>query len=219
MSGSAAAGNKRLRGTVVVVPIVHGSISFYLGKKSEEERTHKWTAYVRGLENRDLSYVVKSVEFLLHESFDPQKRVLSSPPYEVTESGWGEFEVNIKIHFKDNIEKPVEIFHLLRLFPPFGTEMSKKPVVSEHYDELIFQDPTENLFKLLKAGPSAKFKQSTYSPYFTGFEGQESKELKRIEEARKKLRHDKLALEEKFNELEVQREELARELARLGGKV
>mmetsp|Transcript_6637 Transcript_6637/g.9596 ORF Transcript_6637/g.9596 Transcript_6637/m.9596 type:complete len:191 (-) Transcript_6637:1892-2464(-) len=165
MSGSAAAGNKRLRGTVVVVPIVHGSISFYLGKKSEEERTHKWTAYVRGLENRDLSYVVKSVEFLLHESFDPQKRVLSSPPYEVTESGWGEFEVNIKIHFKDNIEKPVEIFHLLRLFPPFGTEMSKKPVVSEHYDELIFQDPTENLFKLLKAGPSAKFKQSTYSPH------------------------------------------------------
>mmetsp|Transcript_6637 Transcript_6637/g.9599 ORF Transcript_6637/g.9599 Transcript_6637/m.9599 type:complete len:88 (-) Transcript_6637:1689-1952(-) len=53
----------------------------------------------------------------------------------------------------------------------------------------------------------------------TSFEGQESRELKQIEEARKKLRHDKLALEEKFNELEVQREELARELARLGGKV
>mmetsp|Transcript_42964 Transcript_42964/g.168085 ORF Transcript_42964/g.168085 Transcript_42964/m.168085 type:complete len:220 (-) Transcript_42964:2881-3540(-) len=219
MSGSAAAGNKRLRGTVVVVPIVHGSISFYLGKKSEEERTHKWTAYVRGLENRDLSYVVKSVEFLLHESFDPQKRVLSSPPFEVTESGWGEFEVNIKIHFKDNIEKPVEIFHLLRLFPPFGTEMSKKPVVSEHYDELIFQDPTENLFKILKAGPSAKFKISTYAPYFTSFDGQELKELKQIEEARKKLRHDKLTLEDKFNDLEVEREELARELTRLGGKM
>mmetsp|Transcript_6644 Transcript_6644/g.9631 ORF Transcript_6644/g.9631 Transcript_6644/m.9631 type:complete len:98 (-) Transcript_6644:1821-2114(-) len=97
--------------------------------------------------------------------------------------------------------------------------MSKKPVVSEHYDELIFQDPTENLFKLLKAGPSAKFKQSTYSPHFTSFEGQESRELKQIEEARKKLRHDKLALEDKFNDLEVEREELARELARLGGKV
>jgi len=145
--------------------------------------------------------------------------VLSSPPFEVTESGWGEFEVNIKIHFKDNIEKPVEIFHLLRLFPPFGTEMSKKPVVSEHYDELIFQDPTENLFKILKAGPSAKFKISTYAPYFTSFDGQELKELKQIEEARKKLRHDKLTLEDKFNDLEVEREELARELTRLGGKM
>ena len=33
--------------------------------------------------------------------------VVVKPPYEVTESGWGEFEVIIKIYFNDPNEKPV----------------------------------------------------------------------------------------------------------------
>lgn len=74
MSGASGGGNKRVRGTTVVIPIVHGSIAMYLGKKSEETRTHRWTVYIRGLENRDISYFIKHVEFNLHESFNPAKR-------------------------------------------------------------------------------------------------------------------------------------------------
>jgi len=33
--------------------------------------------------------------------------VVVKPPYEVTETGWGEFEVIIKIFFNDPNEKPV----------------------------------------------------------------------------------------------------------------
>lgn len=33
--------------------------------------------------------------------------VVVKPPYEVTETGWGEFEVIIKIYFTDPNEKPV----------------------------------------------------------------------------------------------------------------
>ena len=33
--------------------------------------------------------------------------VLTKPPYEVSETGWGEFEVVIKIFFVDTAEKPV----------------------------------------------------------------------------------------------------------------
>lgn len=33
--------------------------------------------------------------------------VVLKPPYEVTETGWGEFEVIIKIYFIDPNEKPV----------------------------------------------------------------------------------------------------------------
>jgi len=43
-------------------------------------------------------------------------RVVSKPPYEVSESGWGEFEIQIKIYFNDLTEKPVTIYHGLKLF-------------------------------------------------------------------------------------------------------
>jgi len=33
--------------------------------------------------------------------------VVMQPPYEVTETGWGEFEVIIKIYFHDPTERPV----------------------------------------------------------------------------------------------------------------
>lgn len=33
--------------------------------------------------------------------------VITKPPYEVTETGWGEFEVIIKLFFHDPNEKPV----------------------------------------------------------------------------------------------------------------
>lgn len=38
--------------------------------------------------------------------------VITKPPYEVTETGWGEFEIVIKIYFNDPNERPVNIFLL-----------------------------------------------------------------------------------------------------------
>ena len=41
--------------------------------------------------------------------------VCVKPPYEVKETGWGEFEIQIKIYFQDSSEKPVkspEVFAL-----------------------------------------------------------------------------------------------------------
>ena len=34
--------------------------------------------------------------------------VCVKPPYEVKETGWGEFEIQIKIYFQDSSEKPVK---------------------------------------------------------------------------------------------------------------
>lgn len=50
------------------------------------------------------------VHFKLHESYANQNRVLTKPPYEVTETGWGEFEIVIKIFFHDPNERPVSDF-------------------------------------------------------------------------------------------------------------
>ena len=80
--------------------------------------------------------------------------VLTSPPFEVHETGWGEFEIQIKIFFTDTTEKPVSAFtykqttresllqvtlyHLLRLFQADPLVMAgKKNVVSEQYDEMV----------------------------------------------------------------------------------
>lgn len=68
----------------------------------------------------------------------------------MSETGWGEFEIQIKIHFNDGNERPVTFYHMLKLFHT-GNDSStttamvqgRKTVVSENYDEIIFQDPTQ----------------------------------------------------------------------------
>src|SRR5271154_4010291 len=43
---------------------------------------------------------------------------IEQPPFEVTETGWGEFEIQIKVHFiPEASEKPMTLFHFLHLHP------------------------------------------------------------------------------------------------------
>ena len=62
-------------------------------------------------------------------------------PYEVHESGWGEFEIQIKITLaKEADEKPVVLSHMLRLFHYSADptdDMNGKPVISDRYDEIV----------------------------------------------------------------------------------
>ncbi|KAA0191178.1 hypothetical protein HAZT_HAZT006771 [Hyalella azteca] len=107
----------RLKGVSIMKPIVYGNIARYFGKKREEDgHTHEWTVYLKPYLNEDMSTYVKKVQFKLHDSYANQTRVVTRPPYEVTETGWGEFEIVIKIHFQDPNERPVTIYHILKLF-------------------------------------------------------------------------------------------------------
>jgi YEATS domain-containing protein 4 len=54
-----------------------------------------------------MSTYVKKVHFKLHESYNNPNRIVTKPPYELTETGWGEFEIMIKIYFHDPNERPV----------------------------------------------------------------------------------------------------------------
>ena len=145
---------KRQKGVTISRPIVYGSIAFYLGRKSEETKTHRWHIYVRGAQGEDLSFMLSKVVITLHQSFTNPVRVLTEPPYEVSEIGWGEFESKIQLHFQDPHEPPIELFHLLKLYPSQSqVPTSKRPVVHEYYDELVFHEPTEAFYKKLMAGP------------------------------------------------------------------
>ena len=42
--------------------------------------------------------------------------VVTKPPYEVNESGWGEFEIQIKIFFMDPAERPVSSLAKFSIF-------------------------------------------------------------------------------------------------------
>lgn len=63
--------------------------------------------YVKPYHNEDMSTYVKKVHFKLHESYNNPNRIVTKPPYELTETGWGEFEIVIKIYFHDPNERPV----------------------------------------------------------------------------------------------------------------
>lgn len=60
-----------------------------------------------------MSTYIKKINFKLHDSYANQNRVLTKPPYEVTETGWGEFEIVIKIYFQDPNERPVSSTDIL----------------------------------------------------------------------------------------------------------
>ncbi|KAK5582552.1 hypothetical protein RB653_004137 [Dictyostelium firmibasis] len=142
--------NKRVIKGEFERPIIVGSISNWLGKKGDGlTHTHRWTAYIRGMNNEDLPFI-KKVVFHLHNSFKNPNRAVESPPYEISETGWGEFDLKVTIYFTDNSEKPLELFHLLRLHPPDGSIKTKHPVVSESLDMLVFKDPSESFYNLIK---------------------------------------------------------------------
>lgn len=112
-----------------------------------------------------MSAYVKKVQFKLHDSYANPLRILTQPPYEVSESGWGEFEIIIKLYFNDASERMVTLKHQLLLFcerplpmmeinravVPVVNSSKKEGVLSEWYDELVFKEPTPSTQRKLNA--------------------------------------------------------------------
>ena len=122
----------RLSKTTAHLPIVYGSVANYLGKKADEFQTHEWTLYVRGPNHEDLSVVISKVVFQLHASFAQPVRELARPPFQVTERGWGEFEAQIRIIWKDASEKPTVVGLLCRSCVSFAWCLSLDSVNSTY---------------------------------------------------------------------------------------
>lgn len=106
----------------------------------------------------DISYWLKKVQFKLHETYTNSLRTVESPPFEVTETGWGEFEVVIKLYFvPEASEKPQNIWHALKLHPyghdAEGQRERKEAIISQNYEEIMFNEPTEPFYEVLTSGP------------------------------------------------------------------
>lgn len=180
----------RIKGCALVKPIVYGNVARYFGnKRAEDGHTHQWTVYVKPFRNEDMSQWVKKVHFKLHESYANQNRIITKPPFEVSETGWGEFEIVIKIYFHDTNERPVTIYHILKLFEtdPVSKAINvKKHLVSEFYDEIIFQDPSVYMQALL-SNPQGNLGAVRHD---TNFEEKKDKTLDAIMNAQKKVKRE-----------------------------
>ena len=136
---------------IIIKPFIYGSIAMYLGKKGQQNYSYKWCVYVRGVHNENISNFIKEVQFTLHDSFENKVRVIPKWPFELYETGWGEFEIKIKIFLVDESIKPLEVVHPLKLFPQQShiAPSSKRPVIEENYDEIIFVNPKPHIRELL----------------------------------------------------------------------
>uniref|UniRef100_A0A3P8VF42 YEATS domain containing 4 n=1 Tax=Cynoglossus semilaevis TaxID=244447 RepID=A0A3P8VF42_CYNSE len=89
----------------------------------------------------------------------------------------------------------VTLYHLLKLFQSDSSAMPKKTVVSEFYDEMIFQDPTAMMQQLLTTS-----RQLTLGAYKheTEFGEQEQKTKEKMESAKKKTSQEIAELKDKL---------------------
>ncbi|KAH8096676.1 yeats family protein [Cristinia sonorae] len=174
----------RMRGVTIHRPIIYGNTAVVLTPEekallppNKQEHTHRWTVAVRSAASvpdsdivggaDDLSYFIKRVSFKLHDTYQNPNRNVDKPPFEVSETGWGEFEVTIRISFITEAgEKTVSVFHHLKLHPwsllvnpgeladPNPEAAAKLgPVHSWQYDEIVFNDPFQSFYNILIAHP------------------------------------------------------------------
>lgn len=162
-----SANAKRIKNVSISVPIIYGNHAVKLTDDKRTaltppDHTHEWTVFLKpALANIDLTPLIKRVTFKLHETYENSVRSIEHPPYQVTETGWGEFEIIIKIHFHPGSElgineKNFQIFHGLKLHP-FNAKIPIRENGEIHsvlYDELIFQEPTETTFEILTSKPA-----------------------------------------------------------------
>uniref|UniRef100_A0A0N5AP33 YEATS domain-containing protein 4 n=1 Tax=Syphacia muris TaxID=451379 RepID=A0A0N5AP33_9BILA len=205
---------ERCKSKRVIKAIVYGNIASPLPKKREEDNhTHQWTVFVKPYYNEDPSKFIRKVQFKLHESYANSIRMVEKPPFEVSETGWGEFEVQMKIYFIDPAEKPIVAFHYLRLFHPQVTLTNGKTIVAaEYYDEIVFQEPTVTMYKALTSSETRKCDPKRFNTDFVQVR-KRTKEL--VEEARKKINGEVEDLKESLKEAQKLIEKYRKEVETL----
>ncbi|KAI8984615.1 yeats family-domain-containing protein [Mycotypha africana] len=78
-----------------------------------------WKVYVRPIKGESaLNPFVDHVEYLLHPSFKTSRIVRTQEPYQITQKGWGAFDLMIVFHFKDKSQPPQTIIFDLNFDKP-----------------------------------------------------------------------------------------------------
>ena len=157
-----AAASKRVRGTQLRRHFLIGNTAQLLPAPGfpdppPDGHSKGWTVYVRPLPNGpDITTWLKKVQFKLHHTYADASRTIEAPgPFEVTETGYGEFGVEIRLYFaQESGEKAVYREHYLVL-APYGSDEQRarqerdNNIVAERLETIEFNEPTQEFFKTL----------------------------------------------------------------------
>ncbi|TGJ86118.1 hypothetical protein E0Z10_g2644 [Xylaria hypoxylon] len=181
---------KRVKGVQVFRPFVYGTTARPFNDTDHPrpagvspDHTHSWEVFVKGVEDTDVFYWLRRVQFKLHESIPNHLRTIdaetivkenealtggksSKKPqkgFVINETGWGEFEITIKLYYDSKSgEKPQTLYHHLRLHPYGRNEAEKEAmrtggeVIAWTYEEQVFNEPFEEFYKTLTSGARDK---------------------------------------------------------------
>ncbi|KAK8026935.1 hypothetical protein PG991_003991 [Apiospora marii] len=166
---------KRMKGVQIFRPFVYGTTAKPFNDTDNPrpagvplDHTHSWQVFVKGVEDTDIFYWVRRVQFKLHESIPNPMR--SQRAFVVNETGWGEFEITIKLYYSSQSgEKPQTLYHHLRLHPYGRTDEEKETMRTQGggeikawtYEEQLFNEPFEEFYKVLTSGARDKGTGST----------------------------------------------------------
>ncbi|VUC26412.1 unnamed protein product [Clonostachys rosea] len=164
---------KRVKLTQVRRPFIVGSTALPFSETNPrpagvpDNHTHSWQVFVKGVEDTDITYWLRRVQFKLHESIPNYVRMVDGEPgkpFVVNETGWGEFDIAIKLYYvNDSGEKPQTLYHYLRLHPYGRTEEEKQAMIMENgeirswsYEEQLFNEPFDVFYRILTSGAVPK---------------------------------------------------------------
>jgi YEATS domain-containing protein 4 len=121
-----------------------------------DDHTKRWTVYVRQPEgDPDIRAWLNKVQFKIFNTYENPLRTCENPPFEVTETGWGGFNIDVRLHFQPiSGEKAQYRQHFLQL-EKYGddkqiAEQERTGCVRSEILEVVqFNEPTEALFEAL----------------------------------------------------------------------
>ena len=190
----------------IVKRVVYGNSATKLKKEKHvlggRAHTHRWTFFFRPYYKEDLSTFVKSVEFEFDKSFRDPVRVFHRPPYHVTETGWGEFDIHVTVRFRCSEADPVTFWHRVNLFPSEDNlRVDASTVAIETCDEMVFPEPTRLMRSLLESESSREVNE-----FHTDFDEMEGRAVEGLKEASRRV-------EGEIEEVGRKREDLLKKIA------
>ncbi|KAI9346527.1 yeats family-domain-containing protein [Obelidium mucronatum] len=124
--------------------IVVGNVSRYIPEEKRKlpKFEYKWMIYVQGPPtNPDVTPFISRVRFHLHPDYRPNDVIdVSSPPFQVTRYGWGEFPVRVRLFFVDPRNKTMDLMYSIKLD---RTMSGRQTLGGEVWTDLLLDKNTE----------------------------------------------------------------------------
>lgn len=147
---------------------------------------------------------------------------MKEPPFEISDEGWGEFEAQITIRFRDPTLTPIRFAHHLRLHPQPGQAASHPPdapVVHEFYDEMVFNHPSRldpAVAAALEAGPALAPAPHALAHHFKAEDMSPEADLAQLAAAQAFVAQETARLMERLARADAEAVEMTKDLEALG---